>query len=84
MEGDISKSGDSRGELQEEQRATPVVSRTRLCRINFDNVSLILKPHTSGAIETDFGGGPLVAVLLQPATRWVNAQRIENSGGMFL
>ena len=38
----------------------------------------------SGAIETDFGGGPLVAVLLQPATRWVNAQRIENSGGMFL
>jgi len=37
-----------------------------------------------GAIETDFGGGPLVAVLLQPATRWVNAQRIENSGGMFL
>lgn len=46
MEGDISKSGDSRGELQEEQRATPVVSRTRLCRINFDNVSLISKPHT--------------------------------------
>ena len=37
-----------------------------------------------GAIETDFGGGPLVAALLQPATRWVNAQRIENSGGMFL
>ena len=38
----------------------------------------------SGAIETDFGGSPLVAVLLQPTTRWVNAQRIENSGGMFL
>ena len=38
----------------------------------------------SGAIETDFGGGPLVATLLQPATRWVNAQRIEASGGMFL
>ena len=38
----------------------------------------------SGAIETDFGGGPLVTALLQPATRWVNAQRIENSGGMFL
>ena len=38
----------------------------------------------SGAIETDFGGGPLVATLLQLATRWVNAQRIENSGGMFL
>ena len=37
-----------------------------------------------GAIETDFGGSPLVAVLLQPTTRWVNAQRIENSGGMFL
>ena len=28
--------------------------------------------------------GPLVAVLLKPATRWVNAQRIEASGGMFL
>jgi NAD(P)-dependent dehydrogenase (short-subunit alcohol dehydrogenase family) len=28
--------------------------------------------------------GPLVAALLQPATRWVNAQRIEASGGMFL
>ena len=38
----------------------------------------------SGAIETDFGGGPLVTALLQPATRWVNAQRIEASGGMFL
>ena len=37
-----------------------------------------------GAIETDFGGGPLVTALLQPATRWVNAQRIEASGGMFL
>ena len=28
--------------------------------------------------------GPLVAALLQSATRWVNAQRIEASGGMFL
>ena len=28
--------------------------------------------------------GPLVAALLQPATRWVNAQRVEASGGMFL
>jgi hypothetical protein len=28
--------------------------------------------------------GPRVAALLQPATRWVNAQRIEASGGMFL
>lgn len=28
--------------------------------------------------------GPLVASLLQPATRWVNAQRIEASGGMFV
>lgn len=28
--------------------------------------------------------GPLVAALLQPATRWLNAQRIEASGGMFL
>lgn len=28
--------------------------------------------------------GPLVAALLQPATRWVNAQRIEASGGMFV
>jgi NAD(P)-dependent dehydrogenase (short-subunit alcohol dehydrogenase family) len=28
--------------------------------------------------------GPLVASLLLPATRWVNAQRIEASGGMFL
>jgi NAD(P)-dependent dehydrogenase (short-subunit alcohol dehydrogenase family) len=28
--------------------------------------------------------GPLVASLLQPATRWVNAQRIEASGGMVL
>jgi len=28
--------------------------------------------------------GPLVAALLQPATRWVNAQSIEASGGMFL
>ena len=28
--------------------------------------------------------GPLVAALLQPATGWVNAQRIEASGGMFL
>lgn len=28
--------------------------------------------------------GPLVVSLLQPATRWVNAQRIEASGGMFL
>ena len=38
----------------------------------------------SGAIETDFGGGPLVAALLQPATRWLNAQRNEALGGMFL
>lgn len=51
MEGDISKSGDSRGELQEEQRATPVVSRTRLCRINFDNVSLISKPHNGEQLD---------------------------------
>lgn len=28
--------------------------------------------------------GPLVAALLQPSARWVNAQRIEASGGMFL
>ena len=28
--------------------------------------------------------GPLVVVLLQPATRWLNAQRNEASGGMFL
>ena len=28
--------------------------------------------------------GPLVAALLQPATRWLNAQRNEASGGMFL
>lgn len=28
--------------------------------------------------------GLLVAALLQPATRWVNAQRIEASGGMFV
>ena len=28
--------------------------------------------------------GPLVAALLQPATRWVNAQRIEAPGGMCL
>lgn len=28
--------------------------------------------------------GPLVAALLQPSTRWVNAQRVEASGGMFL
>jgi NAD(P)-dependent dehydrogenase (short-subunit alcohol dehydrogenase family) len=28
--------------------------------------------------------GPLVAALLQPATHWVNAQRVEASGGMFL
>ena len=37
----------------------------------------------SDAIETDFGGGPLVTALLQPATRWVNAQRIENSVACF-
>ncbi len=30
------------------------------------------------------GIGPLVAALLQPATRWVNAQRTEStSGGSF-
>ena len=28
--------------------------------------------------------GPLVAALLQPGTGWVNAQRIEASGGMFV
>lgn len=28
--------------------------------------------------------GPLVAALLQPSTRWVNAQRVEASGGMFV
>ena len=28
--------------------------------------------------------GPLVVALLQPATRWLNAQRNEASGGMFL
>jgi NAD(P)-dependent dehydrogenase (short-subunit alcohol dehydrogenase family) len=50
-----------------------------------------------GAIETDFGGGQVrdnaqlntfiggvVASLLAPANRWVNAQRIEASGGQFL
>jgi NAD(P)-dependent dehydrogenase (short-subunit alcohol dehydrogenase family) len=28
--------------------------------------------------------GPMVASLLSPDQRWVNAQRIEVSGGMFL
>jgi NAD(P)-dependent dehydrogenase (short-subunit alcohol dehydrogenase family) len=28
--------------------------------------------------------GPMIASLLSPANRWVNAQRIEASGGMFL
>lgn len=28
--------------------------------------------------------GPVMAALLDPATRWVNAQRVEASGGMFV
>ena len=28
--------------------------------------------------------GPMIAALLPDANRWVNAQRIEVSGGMFL
>lgn len=28
--------------------------------------------------------GPVVAMLLSPAGRWINAQRVEASGGMFL
>jgi NAD(P)-dependent dehydrogenase (short-subunit alcohol dehydrogenase family) len=28
--------------------------------------------------------GPMIAALLSPENRWVNAQRIEASGGMFL
>ena len=27
---------------------------------------------------------PVVAALLDPATQWVNAQRVEASGGMFV
>jgi NAD(P)-dependent dehydrogenase (short-subunit alcohol dehydrogenase family) len=33
-------------------------------------------------VPEDIGG--VVASLLLPASRWVNAQRIEASGGMFL
>jgi hypothetical protein len=33
-------------------------------------------------VADDIGG--LIASLLAPAGRWVNAQRIEASGGMFL
>ncbi len=36
-----------------------------------------------GAIETDFGGG-VVAFLCTEEARWINAQRIEVSGGMNL
>ncbi len=28
--------------------------------------------------------GPVMVALLDPATRWVNAQRVEASGGMFV
>ena len=75
MEGDISKSGDSRGELQEEQRATPVVSRTRLCRINFDNVSLILKPHRCAAKALYLHGlqRAVSCIVLASGAYWVSA-----------
>ncbi|MFI0400212.1 MAG: hypothetical protein ACH34X_14070 [Thiolinea sp.] len=46
-----------------------------------------------GAIETDFGGGAirdnaqinaLIASLLSDDNRWINAQRIEVSGGVLI
>jgi NAD(P)-dependent dehydrogenase (short-subunit alcohol dehydrogenase family) len=36
-----------------------------------------------GPVETDFGGG-VVAVLCSDEAKWVNAQRIEVSGGMMI
>jgi NAD(P)-dependent dehydrogenase (short-subunit alcohol dehydrogenase family) len=36
-----------------------------------------------GAIETDFGGGA-VAALLSEGCRWINGQRVEVSGGIHL
>ena len=33
-------------------------------------------------LQDDIGG--VIAALLQPGTGWVNAQRIEASGGMFV
>ncbi|MNV63306.1 3-oxoacyl-[acyl-carrier-protein] reductase FabG [compost metagenome] len=52
-----------------------------------DNAELnaYVAAHTAlGRVGQPEDIGPLVAALLQPATRWVNAQRIEASGGMFL
>lgn len=52
-----------------------------------DNAELnaYVATHTAlGRVGQPEDIGPLVAALLQPATRWVNAQRIEASGGMFL
>jgi len=52
-----------------------------------DNVQLnafVAAQTALGRVGVPDDIGPLVASLLQPATRWVDAQRIEASGGMFL
>lgn len=53
-------------------------------RDNADLNAFIAGQTALGRVGVADDIGPLVAALLQPATRWVNAQRIEASGGMFL
>ena len=53
-------------------------------RDNAELNALIATQTALGRVGVADDIGPLVAALLQPATRWVNAQRIEASGGMFL
>lgn len=53
-------------------------------RDNAELNALIAGQTALGRVGVADDIGPLVAALLQPATRWVNAQRIEASGGMFL
>lgn len=53
-------------------------------RDNAELNAFIARQTALGRVGVAEDIGPLVAALLQPATRWVNAQRIEASGGMFL
>ena len=55
-----------------------------LVRDNADLNAYVAAQTALGRVGQPDDIGPLVAALLQPATRWVNAQRIEASGGMFL
>jgi NAD(P)-dependent dehydrogenase (short-subunit alcohol dehydrogenase family) len=53
-------------------------------RDNAELNAFIARQTALGRVGVAEDIGPLVAALLQPSTRWVNAQRIEASGGMFL